>query len=262
MALIPPLIQGLMAYWDFANSVQFNFRYFHNALTNHFLTDVLSSCSSRETRITPDRHYWRARLGPVRDENARVDIDDEIRTFGANRPYPSDQMKPKAGNWQSEGRANPRGISYLYLATNLNTALAEVRPYIGSDVSVGEFAVTRILTLIDCSKNHSGGLGSIASSTREEGFWTAIDRAFAKPVGRDDDVKDYIPTQILSEFFRSHGYDGIQYKSLLDDEGRNVALFSPNDASLLSCSLFSVTHVRYDYTDNECTYRTDPDPEG
>ncbi|MFZ0569740.1 MAG: RES domain-containing protein [Rhodomicrobium sp.] len=44
-------------------------------------------------------------------------------------------MKP-IPNWLSEGRANPRGIPYLYLASTRDTALAEVRPWIGSHITV------------------------------------------------------------------------------------------------------------------------------
>jgi RES domain-containing protein len=40
-------------------------------------------------------------------------------------------MKP-IPKWQGEGRANPRGIPVLYLATHRETALAEVRPWIGA----------------------------------------------------------------------------------------------------------------------------------
>ena len=56
----------------------------------------------------------------------------------------------------TEGRVNPRGISYLYLATNLKTAVAEIRPWIDAKISVGEFVTVRPLTIIDCTKYHDG----------------------------------------------------------------------------------------------------------
>ena len=47
-------------------------------------------------------------------------------------------MKPLGGR-ATDGRANPRGIPCLYLATTKETAMSEVRPWIGSYVSAGQF---------------------------------------------------------------------------------------------------------------------------
>jgi hypothetical protein len=258
MALIPPVLQGRLMFWNFARSVKLEFRYFRKKPNDQFLAEVLATCSSRQIAVAKDTRFWRARRGAVHDKSAVATEIDNITILGATVPYPPDQMIPRTENWQSEGRANPRGISYLYLGTNLNTALAEVRPWIGSLVSVGEFATARELTVIDCSKYHPGILGAYpeADAPREEGFWSEIDMAFARPVERDDDVKDYIPTQIMSEFFRSEGFDGIQYKSLLDDEGHNVALFNLDDAELRSCSLLEVHGLKFECWDKRRTYRT------
>lgn len=40
-------------------------------------------------------------------------------------------MKPLS-NSASEGRANPKGIPYLYVATDKETAMSEVRPSLGA----------------------------------------------------------------------------------------------------------------------------------
>src|ERR1700674_5064850 len=69
-------------------------------------------CGDRKLTIPKGNIYWRARLGceseEITDDNGglRV-IHDE------DRPYSKDKMKP-ISNRQSEGRANPRGIPYLY----------------------------------------------------------------------------------------------------------------------------------------------------
>jgi RES domain len=119
----------------------------------------------------------------------------------------------------------------------------------------------RDLRIIDCSKYHTGLMGLLGpglSASREEGFWCAIDAAFAKPVGREDDVSDYVPTQILAELFKANGYDGVRYKSLLDDDGLNIALFNMDDAELLSCSLFKVDSLKFGASDQNFTYYTKP----
>jgi len=159
-------------------------------------------------------------------------------------------MKP-IPNWQSEGRANPRGIPYLYLATTRETALAEVRPWVGSRVSIAQFKINRNLNLIDCSRRHAGfaflALIGDKNSSREDGIWASIDEAFATPVSREDEAGEYIPTQILAEMFNQAGFDGILYKSLLAEDGLNVALFRPSDADVVNCTLYSVGGITFKF---------------
>jgi hypothetical protein len=158
-------------------------------------------------------------------------------------------MKP-IPNWQGEGRANPRGIPSLYIATSADTALAEIRPWIGATITVARLQLERDLTVIDCSKFQSkwgGFLSIIGDKTKslEDGIWTAIDRAFATPVSKEDESKDYIPTQILAELFKSEGYDGIVYKSLLSPDGLNLALFNLNDAKVVHCELYKLDSISF-----------------
>jgi hypothetical protein len=162
-------------------------------------------------------------------------------------------MKP-IPNWQSEGRANPRGIPYLYLATTRDTALAEVRPWIGSKISVAQFMIERDLNVIDCSKHHKKEFIRALKLydkmlNREDGIWAAIDQAFAQPVTRNDESGQYIPTQIIAELFKREGFDGIQYKSLLSENGLNLVLFNLEDASVVGqTTLCTTDSIRFDFT--------------
>jgi len=38
----------------------------------------------------------------------------------------------------SDGRGNPKGISYLYTANSIETAIYEVRPYLEDKITVAE----------------------------------------------------------------------------------------------------------------------------
>ena len=241
--------EGWQSYRIFEKSVKTNLRYVRSRAENDFLESVLGSCKERKLTMRARRPFWRARKGcefelvTQKDENIEVCHDEE-------RPYSEKEMKPIA-NWQSEGRANPRGIPYLYLATTRDTALAEIRPWVGSTISVAQFRTNRDLDIIDCSKHHSKEetlslLGSTAH-TREDGIWMAIDQAFATPVTRDDESGEYIPTQIIAEMFKCEGYDGIAYKSFLSDDGFNVVLFNLNDADVELCALYKVASIRFDF---------------
>ncbi|WP_255309226.1 RES domain-containing protein [Gilliamella sp. WF3-4] len=59
----------------------------------------------------------------------------------------------------SAGRANPIGISYLYLANNLETCISEVRPNNASSIYVSKFNINcedmNILDLTNPKKDTS-----------------------------------------------------------------------------------------------------------
>lgn len=148
-----------------------------------------------------------------------------------------------------EGRANPKGIPYLYLSTNRETAIAEVRPWLDAFVSVAQFKTLRDLTLVDFSmpdvKRTIHYFEEPGPEERQKAVWSDIDRAFSEPVTPNDNVADYVPTQILAEFFKMKGFDGIAYLSALG-EGYNIALFDLTSAELINCSLYRITDVKYE----------------
>jgi hypothetical protein len=165
-------------------------------------------------------------------------------------------MKPKA-EYVGDGRVNPRGIPVLYLASNSATAVAEVRPWVGSYVSLAQFKVMRDCNVIDCSMDKTRSWqfvflkGEPDADKREQAVWGDLSHALSKPVTPEEPTTEYIPTQIIAEAFRAHGYDGIVYGSLLGN-GMNLALFDCEAAELTNCGLHEVTRVAYtfDQADN------------
>jgi hypothetical protein len=245
-----PAWEGWESYNLFAESVKSDLRYVRSKAANSFLEEILASCATRKLTVPQKRIFWRARLGCEEREVTDVEDGDLHVTHIEERPHGRDGMKP-IRNWQSEGRANPRGIPYLYLATERDTALAEVRPWIGAAISVARLEVKRDLNVIDCSKHHAmdAWMSVILDNKRprEDGIWVAIDRAFATPVSKDEESRDYIPTQIIAELFKSEGCDGIVYKSLLSGDGYNLALFNLDDASVVHCALIKVGSISFGF---------------
>ena len=157
-----------------------------------------------------------------------------------------------------EGRVNPKGVPCLYVATTRQAALSEVRPWIGSLISVAQFKTLRKLKLVDCSVYHaarSAVLGLIfldhepTQEDRDKAVWTDIDHAFSKPVTRSDDTADYAATQILAELFRAEGYDGVAYKSAFGDDGYNIALFDIECANQLNGFLFEARNATFEFVE-------------
>jgi RES domain-containing protein len=148
-----------------------------------------------------------------------------------------------------EGRVNPKGIPFLYVATQEETAVAEVRPWVGAFVSVAKLTTARELRLINfTSDDHRIMLyfNEPDAPERECAVWRDIDRAFSRPVVAGDDAAGYVPTQIVAEVFRQHGFDGVAYRSSLGP-GHNIAFFDLDAAAILNRSLVEIRSVKVEY---------------
>lgn len=171
-------------------------------------------------------------------------------------PYPPERMVPLKGK-ASEGRVNPKGLPCLYVSTTEETAVAEVRPWVGAFVSVAQFETVRELRVIDCTLHEpvrSMWLGEPSPEKRERKVWSSVDQAFSKPVEPSNLTAEYAPTQIISEWFKHHGFDGIVYGSALGD-GVNLACFDIAAASVQSCKLVKITSVAYQFKQENRGYR-------
>ncbi len=231
------------SYWDFSQEVTRGNRYVHSDDVKDFLSNVLETSNDRVKIINPDSEFWRAQLGSDR----RPVVRDGEKVRDAPVPFSDKRMKPLQEQ-ASEGRANPKGIPCLYLATDKETAMSEVRPWLRSRISVGQFKTVKELTLIDCSKYSSGAFayyeGEPDEETKQKAVWAEIDSAFSRPVTPSDKSSDYVPTQIIAELFKNNGFDGVRYKSALSD-GLNVALFDMNAATMVDCFVYIVEKIQF-----------------
>ncbi|WP_177204553.1 RES family NAD+ phosphorylase [Hymenobacter arizonensis] len=146
-------------------------------------------------------------------------------------------VKEEMGNPPSAsarpGRANPAGISYLYLAEGIATTLYETRAALFDYVSIGEFTANQEIRVINLREPQIYDPLQLAEAERLKDFLLhlpflqILEKELSKPVRRSDNELDYLPTQYLSEFIKSLGYDGVEYRSSLNPSGYNVAIFNP-----------------------------------
>jgi hypothetical protein len=236
-------LEGWREYQRFEASVIDDARYVRNPVAEHFLAGTRSSYDDRRMTVTAGQRYWRAQPGCELSVRRLKDSDTTIQQ---DLPHPTERMKPIV-NWNQEGRANPRGRAYIYVATNADTALAEIRPWIGSDNTCAEFEIQRNLRLVNCALHHGDPLDlfGVHGVTRDEGRWAAIDAAFATPVDSGSPGGRYVPTQILAELFRQDGFDGVLYKSRLNETGFNVVLFDPSAAEVVDSKVYRTTGIDF-----------------
>lgn len=167
--------------------------------------------------------------------------------------YHCKEMGAPPNNLARGGRVNPAGISILYLADEAETTLYEVRAGVYDYVTVGRFKLQKDIKVINLT-----GIDSISPFIGiDHGFdytqyavniehLKMIAQEIAKPL-RNDNSLDYLPTQYISDFIRSKGYDGIEYGSTMRTRGFNLAVFDPNLFKCTSSKVYDVKSISYDY---------------
>lgn len=229
---------------EFEWNVSREHRFWHSEQTRCFLQTVVATSSVRTRVLSPGTELFRSQLGGHRAVNNRGGLVSEGRVEG---PHRSERMKPRFDR-ANEGRANPSGIPVLYLATDPDTAVAELRPWPGQDVTLCKFRTVRSIRVVDCSiEERSDYIEEPSPELREISVWGAINEAFARPMSPEDASSGYAPTQTLADAFHSHGFEGIIHRSSCAS-GRNVVLFNQLLADPIQCTLCRVECVKYGWT--------------
>jgi hypothetical protein len=238
------------AFAVFEREVSRNRRYIRSTETEAFLEAVRAGSRLRISNVSEGRTFWRAQLG--HSWRKLEQTGDEIPAA-----FEPKRMKPLPDR-ASEGRANSKGMPVLYVCSNKEAAMSEVRPWLGSLISLGRFVSRRKLAIVDCTRGTDDGrrfyFSEPPAEERQAIVWSAINRAFTKPVGRSDDTGDYVATQILAELFRDEGYDGIAYRSAFGERSVNFALFDLAAADLVSCELHEVTQAKLNFRERDNPY--------
>lgn len=150
------------------------------------------------------------------------------------------------------GRTNSEGIRCLYLATDMETTFHEVRARDYDHVTVGEFIQMTDLKIVDFSLLEQIGPFSIDDLDKT---WFAINIGIirkigdevAKPMRRFDRALDYIPTQYICDYIKYLGYDGIKFKSTLNNKGINYAIFDVDKFHCVKAKLIEINNIDYRY---------------
>lgn len=151
-------------------------------------------------------------------------------------PYPLAKMGPPPKDKATHGRANPVGIPYLYVASDVLTSISEIRPHTGEFVTVAEFRVIGEVRLADLRSPRSSITPFICADDEEIAalrgdidFLERLGEELTRPVLPKSAAIDYIPSQYLCELIKNNGFDGVIYKSSVGSE-INLALFYPSKA--------------------------------
>lgn len=242
--------ESFRGYDRFSSTVMRKTRYCFGPKCLEFVNQVIESSASRKRTIVEGETFWRAQSGG--DDKVTIEDGIELTLLGCS-PFSAERMAPLT-HCATEGRVNSKGIPCLYCATERETAMAEMRPWTGSLISVAQLQVVRDLDVVDCTLdsdwlyNPSWIENEPDQQSREKHIWWNINEAFSRPVDRNsDNVAGYAPTQILSEAFRKAGYAGVRYRSHLG-RGVNVAFFDLSVARFNPSELHKVDRVDYAFS--------------
>lgn len=157
--------------------------------------------------------------------------------------HPERSLGPPPPGLGAAGRMNAKGVSVFYGATNDRTAIAEVRPPVGSYVVTAAFQVTRPLRLLNLAAlneirpDHSLSYFDPrrVEQAKRCAFLASLQKQLLKPVMPELVDQGYLITQAIADFLSMHptlNLDGIYFPSIQlgkrDDEapGHNVILFN------------------------------------
>lgn len=144
----------------------------------------------------------------------------------------------------SDGRVNPRYISYLYLSTDVKTAILEVRPYVGQQVSVARVRLEKDLRLFNFCNSYK-------KNSDDMSLLSMISKLFSIP--KVDSNETYYATQYICEYIKKLGFDGVMFQSSRNQGGNNIVLFDTKkdditrkkNYTILSSKSYRVTDMEY-----------------
>jgi hypothetical protein len=181
--------------------------------------------------------------------------DHEIKAFFRGRVFqstgpllnalesPEREIGPPPMRDALAGRMNARGVSVFYGATEPGTAIAELRPPVGSRVVLGRFELLHPVRLLDVRALKDV---VVEGSIFDPSYLRRLERAkylerlsarISMAVMPHDETLDYIVTQVIADYLATRenpALDGILYpSSQQSDRGANVVLFHKSSAVLI-----------------------------
>lgn len=227
----------LQAWEDVKNEVKTNTRFFCHMDS---IVDVLDDfdVDSDSLMLFRDDRFFRARVHHKEEPAFKKE----------------DMGCPPTPKLATPGRANPNGISYLYLSCDDKTPFYEVRPYFLDRVDIGEFHILEDnVKIVDFTERvnlfkvfYDAGEDTFKQKVKRRVLFDAISSDLSKPLRSFDSELEYVPTQYICEYFKDSGADGIMFKSSVRKEGKNLVLFYPEKAECVEVFPYEVSKITID----------------
>lgn len=180
-------------------------------------------------KLLPGEKYYRARI--IRPEDyGKVETGISRSSDDKFSGYNEINSREPILGISGVGRNNLAGVSYLYVASNEATACMEVKSQFGDLISLATFEILEPLVVIDFSSDKAFDRElSIQHNLSMGVFFTLLMSHYSEPV---KDNRSYRATQIISDYLRKTGIDGVAYRSSLSPEGVNYTIFNSHPSNI------------------------------
>ncbi len=207
--------------WDEFKKEFFKNRFFipnENSFIQFYLNSVVED---EALPIKKGEIYYRARIR----RNGEKFEDKDLKV------PPKEKANP--------GRLNPKFIPYLYISNDEKTVVSEVRPHLGAKVVLSTAEALEDLKILDLTKMDN-------DNSNINNFRKMISNFFSTPYAPGDTELEYLPTQYIAEFIKNKGFDGVKYKSAMNDKGSNLCIFSPSNFDISIVKEINIIGIKYE----------------
>lgn len=184
-------------------------------------------------------------MRPGIEETIKELLKDALSTHDSYWGYAAKDSDSPPNDKTKSMRVNPEGISYLYSAENVKTAIMEMRPLNGQYFSVATIEITDRVKLFDFTIKQTVG-----EKDNKPISMTVLDKMFSQ--SNYGNALDYIPMQFICEYIKQLGFDGIRYNSSLLQDGKNIVLFNTKENEkkykITGSEVYSVNSLDIDFT--------------
>ncbi|QQC72711.1 RES family NAD+ phosphorylase [Lactococcus garvieae] len=218
---------------DFVTSIKHENRFFSDAINLNILEEFIRRSARVLSFPTP---FYRCR------------INEEL--------LPCSEMGAPGSDKASSGRLNPEGVSVLYLSNDKEACVREVRAGFHDGINYAQFDLNEPLSLVDLTNFEDNAFSRSDEFDDKElikyflnrKILKEISEEFAKPSNNSSRSMNYLPTQYISEFIKSRGYDGILYNSVMSPTSTNLVLFDEKKAIINQQVDFrKITRINYSH---------------
>jgi len=188
--------------------------------------------------------FYRARIGFKEKKNAISKGFDAEEHY---TPYKNNDIGSPPPRISGEGRINRSGVSFFYGATDVYTAISEVRPHPGDKVSIGKFILNKDIVVCDFSDSQIMHFFENDQLLDEMVHLNTLNVYMNKTVAPSG-KEHYTTTQLIADCLRQMGYDGILFNSTVG-AGVNLTIFRPEHMQYLEkeSHIVEVESVQYEY---------------
>lgn len=153
------------------------------------------------------------------------------------------------------GRANARGIRCLYLSDSIETTIYETRAGVYDYLTIGKFRLKKDIIVVDFKMiDHISpfieGLDCLEYAINREHL-NRINSEMGRVMRRSDSPLEYVPTQYITDLIKSFEHDdeveysGIEYKSVMYNDGYNLAVFEPELFECIDTVMYRIDTIDY-----------------